>query len=964
MTTPIRDEKSASNDSGSQTEPLTSAGSLPETTPSGPTPAPPADDLPVLPQPFGRYAILRPLGGGGMGAVFLAHDTQLDRFVALKVPRLDGSDRAHLRERFHREARAAALLHHPNICPVFDVGVIADVPYLTMAYIEGQPLYEWAAVKPLRSPGEVVALVRTLALALHEAHARGVIHRDLKPSNVHVDRRGEPVVMDFGLARRAHLGEERLTRPGVPMGTPSYMPPEQVLGRLDAMGPASDIYSLGAILYELLAGCCPFQGPVALILSHILGQEPAPPSQHRPDLDRRLDAVCLRALAKLPENRFSDMTEMASALEACLRPLLPALPSAVAPAPSAEAATPPPQLAAKVLQMLRTYGWAQAVHKVRIKARNAHDPAQRDAWRGFLDWLSGEETSEARAVASWQSLPEVAALRGWGLAGRASHLVRQRDYHGALRLLDRASEQGDATDAVLQATIGHTRGTARLHLGHFDQALPDLDQALALLGNDHYLTGRVLDTLGMVYAGKGNFAVARELYEQSIRHKERVDDEAGIAVSHGQLGRLYLDWGRLDEAEKHFQEDLRIAQRILSRWSQAQVYNHLGQVAAARGEREAASGRRALAQRHFTDAAGWLDESIRRAQEGGWLVSEGFARKDRALVYLHEADLDAADAQVRQALELFARAQFPEGTAQAQRVEGMSLRARGRHDEAERRFRSALSHFDSTQEQDEGARTAWEIARTLRAGGAPTPLVTRAFAEALGRAEACRRAPLVQAVEQELHGIDPEAYLRYVYRRARGHGIDEDAPALSSGTREVLTVLLMDLPGFDELAHGLDAEEALVTFNQLMADCTDVVERHGGQVVNYRGGGLMAIVREGRHAERGMDMSLDLVAALEEFNRPRSVLGLPLIQGRIALHTGEVLVGNVGTYRKMDFTALGPPVRLARGLLHEARVGQPCISAATRAGARDRFTFAPDGPRQVAVPGMGACEVWDICGRE
>jgi class 3 adenylate cyclase/tetratricopeptide (TPR) repeat protein/predicted Ser/Thr protein kinase len=968
MTQPSRDDKSAATEPN---QPGDLARPSEATTVTGGALVPPAHSIPPLPEPFGRYAILRPLGGGGMGTVYLAHDTQLDRLVALKVPRLDGADGPVLRERFHREARAAATLHHPNICPVYDVGTFAGIPYLTMAYIEGRPLYEWSAATPPPSVTQIVTLVRTLAEALHEAHVRGVIHRDLKPSNVIVDRRGEPVVMDFGLARRVQLGEERLTRPGLPMGTPSYMPPEQVLGQLDDMGPASDVYSLGVILYELLAGCCPFQGPVAAILAQILVDPPAPPSRHQPGLDPRLDAICLKALAKKSGERFADMAQLAQALSESLQPATkvpgraPTVVPGASPTPAAEGepAAPDPRLAPKILDLLRTWGWAQGVQKMRTKAQKTHDPAQRAAWQGFLDWMAGEHSSSAKAVAAFQGLPQGQALRGWALAGRASFLLRARDYAAAHKMLDRALEQGDAGDAILQATIAHTRGATWQHQGQFDQALPHLHQALTLLGRKHFLTGRVLDTLGMVYAGKGNFAVGREFYEQSIRYKQQVNDEAGMAVSHGQLGRLFLDWGHLDEAERHFQEDLRLAQKILSRWSQAQMYNHLGQVAAARGEREAAAGRKASARRYFAEAAGWLDESIRRCQEGGYTVSEGFARKDRALVYLQEGDLAAAEQQVRLAAELFHQANFPEGTAQAARVEGMLLRGRGRFDDAERRLRAALSHFDGTQERDEGARTCWEIARTLRAAGSPAPLVTRSYLEALDRAEGCRHAPLVQAIESELRDVDFEAYLRHVYQRARGHGIEDDVPSLMIGQSEILTVLLLDLPGFDDLAHGMDAEAALVTFNQLMADCTEVLARHGAQVMAYRGGGLMALVREARHAERGVEAALDLVAAVEAFNRPREVLGLPLIHGRIALHTGEVLLGNVGTYHKMDFTALGNPIRMARGLLHEARQDVPCVSDATRTQLRDRFKYAQDSPRAVAIPGMGTCEVWDVCKR-
>jgi serine/threonine protein kinase len=212
----------------------------------------------VLPAPFGRYKLLKLLGQGGMGTVYLAQDTQLDRRVALKIPLFDSADGSHVLERFYREARAAATVHHPNICPIYDVGENDGVPYLTMAFIEGRPLAEIAGTKPL-TPRQSALLVRKLALALAEAHQQKVIHRDLKPANIMIDRRSEPIVMDFGLARRSHAGDVRMTQEGSAMGTPSYMPPEQVSGNVDLMGPGSDIYSLGVILYELLAGRLPFR---------------------------------------------------------------------------------------------------------------------------------------------------------------------------------------------------------------------------------------------------------------------------------------------------------------------------------------------------------------------------------------------------------------------------------------------------------------------------------------------------------------------------------------------------------------------------------------------------------------------------------------------------------------------------------------------------------------------------------
>jgi serine/threonine protein kinase len=268
---------------------------------------------------FGRYRIVRTLGQGGMGSVYLAHDSQLDRQVALKVPHLSDRDGPEVLERFYREARAAAALDHPNLCPVFDVGQVDGSPYLTMAYVEGRPLSMLIGRQTDWPQRQVAAVVRKLANALQEAHDRGVVHRDLKPANILVSRRKELVVVDFGLARRDGAGDARLTRSGVILGTPAYMAPEQVAGEMDAVGPCSDIYALGVILYELLAGRPPFEGPVALVLGQVMVAEPEPPSRTRPDVDPRLESACLKALAKKPADRFGSMTDFAAAMTEYLR---------------------------------------------------------------------------------------------------------------------------------------------------------------------------------------------------------------------------------------------------------------------------------------------------------------------------------------------------------------------------------------------------------------------------------------------------------------------------------------------------------------------------------------------------------------------------------------------------------------------------------------------------------------------
>jgi serine/threonine protein kinase len=254
-----------------------------------------------------------------MGAVFLAHDTQLERDVALKLPSLDVAESPEFLARFYREARAAARLRHPNLCPVFDVGQFDGAHYLTMAYIEGRTLSaalkEWDEPYPERQAAEAA---RTLALAMAAVHRGGVVHRDLKPGNIMLDSEGNLVVTDFGLARRTEAEGEGLTKTGSVLGAPAYMAPEQVEGRVREIGPATDIYSLGVILYEMLAGRRPFEGPWSHVLFQVLHTLPESPTKFRPDLDPRLVAICLRALAKKPKDRFATMAEFAQALQGFL----------------------------------------------------------------------------------------------------------------------------------------------------------------------------------------------------------------------------------------------------------------------------------------------------------------------------------------------------------------------------------------------------------------------------------------------------------------------------------------------------------------------------------------------------------------------------------------------------------------------------------------------------------------------
>ena len=754
----------------------------------------------MIGQVVSHYRILDELGKGGMGTVYLGEDVHLGRQVAIKLPQTKPDDHQ-LRARFLREARAASQLNHPNIASIYDYGETADGrPFIVMELINGQTLS--TLINEARLPvARAVEIIKDVARALGEAHAHGVIHRDIKPSNVIINERKIVKVLDFGLAK--HLNAEALrdadsdartllatkTQSGVIVGTPLYLSPEQAMG--ESVDARSDLFALGAVLYESIAGRPPFSGKGVLeIAAQVIHVDPRPPSALNPNVPPELDRVSLKALAKRPEDRFQSADEFISNLESTVIPLLEGLaqtPTQRIPVTVTGAAS----TLAKLSDILRrprfsfrliiiaivligalilglTMMWRPTPYQPSAEAQRWYQLGT-NALREGTYFKASEALQQATTIDNDFALAHARLAEAWTELDYGDKAKDETILAGSL-VRDRSS-LSPLDSLYLQAitdTISRNFGNAIKGYSEIVNLVPDTDKAYAYfdLGRayeknqdienaiSNYHKATQLDPqfaaaflrLGILYSRKQDVQLAETAFQRAAELYRASSNFEGVAEVLFQHGVVYDNADKVVEARAKFQESLEIARATNNQYQQIRSELQLSSVLRTAGET-------AAAQQHANTV-------IQLAQANGLenLTTSGLI--DLGYSYFLRGDYQEAEKYFKQALDYAQRNKGRRNEARALLSLGSLKMTQDDAIEAVTYTEKALRFYQDGGYRQETALALLLFGRANRQKG-DYDAALRAFQQQLATAEQEQNLPR-QALAQEGLGTVLSRRERYV----------------------------------------------------------------------------------------------------------------------------------------------------------------------------------------------------------
>ncbi len=643
----------------------------------------PSNSLSLLdiPQPgaevsyVGDYELIEVIAHGGMGVVYQARQKKLNRVVALKLLLGGAHASEDFKRRFRQEAEMAAKLQHPNIVPIYEIGEHAGQPYFSMEYVAGSNLAELARDQPLPAR-KAAEYTRIVAEAVAYAHARGVVHRDLKPANILIGLDERPRVSDFGLARQLDV-ESSLTLSGEVLGTPGYLPPEQASTRSGAIGPASDVYALGAILYHLLTGRPPFlAGTLAEVLQQVLHREPVPLRQLNPAVPRDLETITLKCLEKDPQRRYPEAGALAADLERYLRnePILARAPSQVYKFRKLVGRNKVAFIGGAALAVSLLIGFTVSTSlffrekAARLKATQAEQRA--------LD-----EAAKSREVAQFLKT----MLQGVGPSkalGRDTTMLQEILDQTSARIGKDLTNQ-PAVEAELRATLGSVYS----EIGFYDKAEAMERKALEirtkLRGNDHVeIADSLLGLAGALHRQGKDAEAEATCRELLVRFRNQLDDRH-VATILRRLASILADREKYGEAEALRREALAMLKKSLGPEHRL-VAEALGDLSFSLADKGELVEAEKLAREEL---------AMRRKLQGNENPDVAASLADLAALLIHQENYAEAEALARESLALDKKLGLHEhpNVAITLKTLGSALRHQGKLAEAETSLREALA---------------------------------------------------------------------------------------------------------------------------------------------------------------------------------------------------------------------------------------------------------------------------------